>query len=133
MRGIPVLEKYRYLLYFKRYDIIILHNSVYAAVAKCTCRWQCSQIAAQPVKCDNRTTDGSNRLNSINASEINKQRTVEVKYGITLDTKQMIKLKELTLLHLYASVAIGINYVATGTHQIFLSICRLLILIFSEN
>ncbi len=41
MRGIPVLEKYRYLLYFKRYDIIILHNSVYAAVAKCTCRWQC--------------------------------------------------------------------------------------------
>ncbi len=92
-----------------------------------------SQIAAQPVKCDNRTTDGSNRLNSINASEINKQRTVEVKYGITLDTKQMTKLKELTLLHLYASVAIGINHVVTGTHQIFLSICRLLILIFSEN
>ncbi len=72
-----------------------------------------SQIAAQSVKCDNRTTDGSNRLNSINASEINKQRTVEVKYGITLDTKQMTKLKELTLLHLYASVAIGINHVVT--------------------
>ncbi len=29
MRGISVLEKYRYLLYFKRYDIIILHNSVF--------------------------------------------------------------------------------------------------------
>ncbi len=42
------------------------------------------------------------------APEINKQRTVEVKYGITLDTKQMTKVKELTLLHLYASVAIGI-------------------------
>ncbi len=91
-----------------------------------------SQIAAQLVKCDNRTTDGSNRLNSI-ASEINKQRTVEVKYDITLDTKQMTKLKELMLLHLYASIAIGKNHVVTGTHQIFLSICRLLILIFSEN
>ncbi len=67
------------------------------------------------------------------APEINKQRTVEVKYGITLDTRQMTKVKELRLLHLYASVAIGINHVATGTHQIFLSICRLLILIFSEN
>ncbi len=52
---------------------------------------------------------------------MNKQRTVEVKYGITLDTKQMTKLNELSLLHLYASVAIGINHVATGTHQIFLA------------
>ncbi len=34
------------------------------------------------------------------APEINKQRTVEVKYGITLDTKQMTKVKELRLLHL---------------------------------
>ncbi len=42
-----------------------------------------------------------------------------MKYGITLDTKQMAKLKELSLLHLYASVAIGINHVVTGTHQIF--------------
>ncbi len=70
---------------------------------------------------------------TISAPEINKQRTVEVKYGITLDTKQMTKVKELTLLHLYASVAIVLNHVATGTHQIFLSICRLFILIFSEN
>ncbi len=46
------------------------------------------------------------------APEINKQRIVEVKYGITLDTKQMTKVKELRLLHLYASVAIGINHVA---------------------
>ncbi len=29
MRGIPVLEKYRYLLYFKWYDIIILLISVF--------------------------------------------------------------------------------------------------------
>ncbi len=63
--------------------------------------------------------DGSNRLNSINASEINKPRTVEVKYGITLDTKQMTKVNELTLLHLYASVAIGLHHVATGTHKSF--------------
>ncbi len=59
-------------------------------------------------------------------------RTVEVKYGITLDTKQMTKVNELTLLHMYASDAIGL-YVDTGTHQTFLSICRLLILTFSEN
>ncbi len=70
---------------------------------------------------------------TISAPEINKQRTVEVKYGITLDTKQMTKVNELTFLHLYASVAIGLNHVSTGTRQIFLSICRLLILIFSEN
>ncbi len=53
-----------------------------------------------------------------------------MKYGITLHLKQMTKVNKLTLLHLYASVAIGLNHVATGTHQIFLSICRLLILIF---
>ncbi len=35
-------------------------------------------------------------------------RTVEVKYGITLDTKQMTKVNELTLLHMYASDAIGL-------------------------
>ncbi len=29
MRGIPVLEEYRYILYFKWYDIIILLNSVF--------------------------------------------------------------------------------------------------------
>ncbi len=29
MRSVPILEKYRYLLYFKRYDIIILLNSVF--------------------------------------------------------------------------------------------------------
>ncbi len=33
MRGIPVMEKYQCLLYFKWYDIIILLKS--------TCRWQC--------------------------------------------------------------------------------------------
>ncbi len=70
---------------------------------------------------------------TINAPEINKQRAVEVKYGITLDTKQITKVNELTLLHLYASVAIDLNHVAKGTRQIFLSIYRLLILIFSEN
>ncbi len=44
------------------------------------------------------------------------KRTVEVKYGITLHTKQMIKVNELTT-----------------EGKIWLSICRLLILIFSEN
>ncbi len=29
MHGIPALEKYQYLLYFKWYDIIILHNSIF--------------------------------------------------------------------------------------------------------
>ncbi len=50
MRGIPVLEKYWYILYFKQYDIS------YAAVAKCTCRWQCFPNYCAPGKCDNRTT-----------------------------------------------------------------------------
>ncbi len=42
-----------------------------------------------------------------------------MKYGITLHTKQMTKVNELRLLHLYASVAI--NHVATGgnTSNIF--------------
>ncbi len=39
------------------------------------------------------------------APGINKQRTV--KYGISLDTKQMIKVKELTLLQPYASADIN--------------------------
>ncbi len=39
---------------------------------------------------------------------------------------------ELTLLHPYASVAINV-FGEKATHQIFLSIYRLLILIFSEN
>ncbi len=73
------------------------------------------------------------RDDTISAPEINEQRTVEVKYRITLDTKQMTNVNGLTLLHLYASVVIGPNHVATGTHQNFLSICCLLILIFSEN
>ncbi len=42
-----------------------------------------------------------------------------MKYGVTLDTKQMTKVNELTLLHLYASVAIGLNHVATGTSNLF--------------
>ncbi len=37
------------------------------------------------------------------------------------DTKQIQKVNELTLMHLYIS-SIGLNHVATGTHQIFLSI-----------
>ncbi len=44
MRGIPVLEKYRYLLYFKRYDIIILLISVFHMLL-----FHASQIAANPV------------------------------------------------------------------------------------
>ncbi len=57
MRGIPVLEKYRYLLYFKRYDIIILLISVFHT---------------NPVNLTTEQRDGSNRLNSINAPEMNK-------------------------------------------------------------
>ncbi len=76
MRGtgkIPV-----YILYFKLYDIIILLNSVFhtAAVAKCTCRWQCfpNCCTAQQVNVTTEQHDGSNRLNSLNAPEINKSR-----------------------------------------------------------
>ncbi len=56
-----------------------------------------------------------------------------MKSGITLHTKQMTKVNVLTLLHLYASVAINHDLPQKATHQILLSICRLLILIFSEN
>ncbi len=59
--------------------------------------------------------------------------TVEVKYGITLHTKQIIKVKELTLLHLYTGVAINHVLPQEAKHQDFLSIYRLLILIFTEN
>ncbi len=58
MRGIPVLEKYRYILYFKRYDIIILLNSVFHTLQlrNTPVGGSASQIAVQPVKCDHRTT-----------------------------------------------------------------------------
>ncbi len=60
-----------------------------------------SQIAAQPVNVTTQQRDASNTWNSfINAPEINKHRTVEVKYGITLHIKQMTKVNKLTLLHL---------------------------------
>ncbi len=52
-----------------------------------------SQIAVQPVNVTTEQCDGSNTLNNINTPEINKQGTVEVKYGITLDTKQMTKVE----------------------------------------
>ncbi len=80
-----------------------------------------SQIAAQPVKCDNRTTEQpmDQTDETTSAPEINKQRTVEVKYGITLDTKQMTKLKELRLLHLYASVAIDKSCCHRNTSNLF--------------
>ncbi len=62
MHGIPVLEKYRYILCFKRYDIIILLNSVFYTLQlqNAPVDGSASQIAAQPV---NVTTehDGSNR------------------------------------------------------------------------
>ncbi len=58
MRGIPVLEKYRYILYFKRYNIIILLNSVFhmLQLRNAPVGRSADQIAVQPVKCDNRTT-----------------------------------------------------------------------------
>ncbi len=59
MRGIPILEKYRYILYFKRYEIIILLNSVFHTLLlrSAPVGDSASQIAAQPGgKCDNRTT-----------------------------------------------------------------------------
>ncbi len=46
-------------------------------------------------------------------------RTVEVKYGIALDTNQMTKVNELTLLHLYTSVAINPVLPPEATHQPF--------------
>ncbi len=65
----------------------------YAAVPKCF-----SNCCASG-KCDNRTSeqhDGSNRLNYQRARNKQMKRTVEVKYGITLHTKQMMKVNELT-------------------------------------
>ncbi len=51
MRGIPVLYNYRYLLYLKRYDIIILHNSVFHTLLfrSSPVGGSASQIAAHPV------------------------------------------------------------------------------------
>ncbi len=74
MRGIPVMEKYRYLLYFKWYDIIILLISVFHALLfrSSPLGGSASQIAASPVNLTTEQRDGSNRLNSINAPEINK-------------------------------------------------------------
>ncbi len=65
MRGIPVLEKYRYLLYFKRYDIIILLSSVFHTLQlqNAPVSGSASQIAAQPVNVTTEQRDGSNRLN----------------------------------------------------------------------
>ncbi len=129
MRGIPVLENYRCILYFKWYDIIILLNSVFRTLQLQNAAAQCFPNCCATGKCDNRTTRWIKQMKlSAHPKLIN--RTVEVKYGITLHIKQMTKVNKLTLLHLYASVAIGLNHVTTGTHQIFLSIFRLLILIF---
>ncbi len=73
MRGIPVPEKYRYLLYFKRYDIRIDLITVFHMLLL-----RSSPVVLPKLLCNrglNVTTelrDGSNRLNSINAPEINK-------------------------------------------------------------
>ncbi len=66
MRGIPVMEKYRYLLYFKRYDIIILLISVFHTLLfrSSPLGGSASQIAASPVNLTTEQRDGSNRLNS---------------------------------------------------------------------
>ncbi len=65
MCGIPVLEKYQYLLYFKPYDIIILLNSVFhmLLLRSAPVGGSASQIAAQPV---NVTTEQRNRSNRLN-------------------------------------------------------------------
>ncbi len=73
------------------------------------------------------------RLNTSEKPQCKSKWTVEVKYGITLHTKQIIKVKELTLLHLYTGVAINHVLPQEAKHQDFLSIYRLLILIFTEN
>ncbi len=74
MRGIPVLEKYRYLLYFKRYDIIFLLISVFHTLLfrSSPVGGSASQIAANPVNLTAEQRDGSNRLNYINTPENNK-------------------------------------------------------------
>ncbi len=65
MRGIPVLEKYRYILYFKyMFHTLQLRNAPVGGSA--------SQIAAQLVNVTTEQCDGSSKLNSINAPEINK-------------------------------------------------------------
>ncbi len=51
MRGIPVMEKYLYILYLKRYDIIFFLNSVFhmLQLLNAPVGVSASQIAAQPV------------------------------------------------------------------------------------
>ncbi len=63
MRSIPVLEKYRYILGFKRYDIIMLLNSVFHTLLlqSTPVGGSASKIAAQPVNVKTEQRDGSNR------------------------------------------------------------------------
>ncbi len=63
MRAIPVLEKYRYILYFNRYDIIISLNSAFhmLQLKNAPVGGSDSQIAAQPVNVTTVQRDGSNR------------------------------------------------------------------------
>ncbi len=104
----------------------------YAAVAKCTCRWQCFPNCCATGKCDNRT-GWIKQMKLLSTHPKLIKRTGEVKYGITLHTKQMTKVNKLRLLHLYASVAINHVLPQEATHQTFLRFAPLLILIFSEN
>ncbi len=60
MRGI--LEKYRYIIYFKWYDIIILLNSVFhTQQLQNTPIGSASQIVAQWLNVTTEQCDGSNR------------------------------------------------------------------------
>ncbi len=63
------------MLYFKWYDIIIYQFCIsYAAVVKCTCRWQSFPNCCATGKCDNRTTQWVKQLKlSTHQKWINKE------------------------------------------------------------
>ncbi len=70
MRGIQVLEKYRYILYFKRYDIIILLSWVFHTLLL---RSPSAQIAVQPVNVTTERRDGSDETLSTRLKLIREQ------------------------------------------------------------
>ncbi len=137
MRGIPVLEKYRYILCFKRYDIIILLNPVFHTLLlrSAPVGGSASQITAQSV---NVTTEQhamdhqTDEALSMHPKLINKENSRSEMWHYcaykTDDKGERADLTAPVCKRCYTScVATG------GNASNFLSICRLLILIFSEN
>jgi len=108
MHGIPVMKKYWYLLYLKRYNIIILLISVFHTL-------QCFPYCCETVKPDkwpqNYVTDQTDE--TLLTKRTNKENRWHY-FSYKTDDK-------------------GERTDHEATHQILLSSCRLLILIFSDN